>query len=509
MAIGSRRRRNTPQFGGSLLRRFAVGALVLFVLVAALLYTLIRADAVNDLKARASTFATVISSAITSSGAISADDMAHGVSIPRLLERLAPVISAFRISTVSDDEGGGARGSASPWEDVRLYAPDGRVVLAQDIRMIGAQSDPGPGFDSALAGSQYQEVVSVRDSKQRFPNLPETEKIITFEPYRDTRGQVIGAIEVIQTATSENAAVNSGITVKLAIMGGGLLVLYLGMLPVVARASRAQEEQKRITSDRLEAERETVERLRELDRAKDDLLAFSAHEFRTPLTSLLGFAQTLQLRRGELSDAMVDDYLQTIVRQARRLQRVANDFLDAAAIEAGRLDVVVEELQAVRVARNVAAEFVTDNVVLHVEAEPVILADQDRLEQILTNLVRNAIQHGPKGSEITLSVGVAGDACRFEVSDEGEGLMPEQYERVFDKFERGPDRTGGSGLGLYISRHLAEAQGGSLSYDDAAARTTFRLDVPLAPPHPADRGDVRVVDATGFARSAKASRAQM
>ena len=155
----------------------------------------------------------------------------------------------------------------------------------------------------------------------------------------------------------------------------------------------------------------------------------------------------------------------------------------------------------------VPVEFVTDNVVLHVEAEPTILADQDRMEQILTNLVRNAIQHGPKGSEITLHVGVAGESCRFEVSDDGAGLEAGQVDRVFDKFERGPDRTGGSGLGLYISRHLAEAQGGRLAYVPDARRTTFRLDVPLAPPQAVDRGEVRVVDATGFARHAGASKA--
>lgn len=508
MAYGGRRRRGTSQFGGSLLRRFAIGALVLFVLVAALLYTLIRADALNDLKARASTFATVISTGVMSSGAIGADDMEHGVS-PLLLPRIARVAAAFNVGPQTGSASETSPGpKAPPWEDVRIYAPSGRVILGQDLASVGTTPDSGPGLASALAGTQYQEVLSASESKARFPNLSATEKIVTFEPFRDSRShEIIGAIEVIQASTSDNTAVNSSVTAKLAIMGGGLLVLYLGMLPVVARASRAQEEQKRITGDLLSAERETVERLRELDRAKDDLLAFSAHEFRTPLTSLLGFAQTLQLRRGELSEEMIDDYLQTIVRQARRLQRVANDFLDAAAIEAGRLDVVVEELQAVRVARNVAAEFVTDNVVLHVEAEPTILADQDRLEQILTNLVRNAIQHGPKGTEITISVGVADDSCRFEVCDDGDGLDLAAAERVFDKFERGPDRTGGSGLGLYISRHLAEAQGGRLGYVPGAARTTFRLDIPLAPPRPVDRGEVRVVDATGFARSAGVSKA--
>lgn len=509
MATG-RSRRNPSQYGGSLLRRFAIGALLLFVLVAALLYTLIRADEINDLKRRAATFGTVIASAITSSGAVTKEDMEHGVSIPRLIERLGPVIRAFEVPEAgaggenSDADTPGR--SKPPWEEVRIYAPDGRVVLSQDPYLIGSTVEPMPGMDAALAGSQFQELVPAADSQLRYPQLDATEKIVTYEPFKDDRNNIVGAMEIVQPTAEESSSVRSGVTSKLAIMGGGLLILYLGMLPVVARASRAQDEQKRITSDLLEAERETVERLRQLDQAKDDLLAFSAHEFRTPLTSLLGFAQTLELRRGELSEEMIDDYLQTIVRQARRLQRVANDFLDAAAIEAGRLDVVVEELQAVRVARNVAAEFVTDNVVLRVEAEPTILADQDRLEQILTNLVRNAIQHGPKGAEITLHVLVAGRSCRFEVGDDGGGLAPEEAERIFDKFERGPDRSGGSGLGLYISRHLAEAQGGSLTYVSDAPRTTFRVDVPLAPPHPVEAGEVRVVDASGYSQRAGASK---
>jgi len=465
-----RKRVSTAWGGASLLRRFAVGALVIFAVVGVLLYTLIRADARADLQKRADTFGAIISKALEGSTAVRAEDMTTGVPPDRLWQRLGPVVRAFSV------ESGG-------WEDVRLYAPDGRVVVASDITKVGTIEDPGPGVASAVGGEGYQEFLPAGAAAERFPELPPGEKLVTFTPFR-LEGRIVGAVELVQSVEEEGAALRSGITTKLAIMGGGLILLYLGLLPVVARASRAQDEQKRITADLLDKERATVEKLRQLDRAKDDLLAFSAHEFRTPLTSLLGFAQTLQLRRGELTEDMVDDYLHTIVRQARRLQRVANDFLDAAAIEAGRLDVVSEEIPAATVARHVAAEF-GDDVDLALDAEPMILADQDRLEQILTNLLRNALQHGPRDSRVRVALGVAGSFCRFEVTDDGAGLSPTDAERVFDKFERGPGRTGGSGLGLYISRHLAEAQGGTLTYVPDAQGTTFRVEVPLAPPEPA------------------------
>ncbi len=448
--------------GSTLMRNFAIGSLLIFVVVAILLYLLISRDDLVRIKESAERDAEIVSVAIASSGTVDVEVMESGFPPERLVE-LLPIASALDIGSEIG-------------EKITLYNGDGLVIVSTDLELIGETVPPDAARQDAADGTMTQEVVDTEDTD--IPRLSAGTKIVTDVPFI-LDGEVVGVLQVVQDIDAQRSAAASRLLTQMAIIGVGLLLIYLALLPVVARAARTQREAARRSRELFLAERETVERLRELDRAKDDLLAFSAHEFRTPLTSLLGFAQMLDMHRDTLSDEQVDDYLKTVLRQGKRLQRVADDFLDAAAIEAGRLDVELEAVSAGGVANEISGEFPGVDLNVTLDGSPFVLADKTRLEQILTNLVRNAVFHGPDGGRIELRVYADERLCHFDVVDDGPGIAPGDVGKLFSKFERGEGRSRGSGLGLYISRHLAEAQGGSLELVSDAPKTTFRVSIPL------------------------------
>ncbi|MCC7076746.1 MAG: HAMP domain-containing histidine kinase [Acidimicrobiia bacterium] len=450
--------------GSSLLRRYTWGAVAVFCLVGGLLYLLLTQAAQNEMRQRSRSFATIISAAITSSGEVQAQHLERGLTVEELLP-LWRVAGGVNVETIDD------------WEAVRIISADGVVVVADQVGAIGEQVEVTPALAAASRGEVRQVVMD--SSSDALGGLPAGRKLATYVPFR-LEGEAVGALELVQDVDRDNGLVQRRVLGQLATVGVGLALLYMGLFWIVRRASRVQREQDRRAEELLEQEREQVARLQEIDAAKDDLLAFSAHEFRTPLTSLLGFAQTLESRRNELSDELVDEYLQTIVRQARRLQRVADDFLDVAAIEAGRLEVILSPTPLNTVLRDVVGEF-GPPVVLDTSLEDttVVNADRERLEQVFTNLIRNAMHHGPANGTVVVEARAGDGECHIAVVDEGSGFTAEEAVRCSAKFARGEGRARGSGLGLFLARHLVEAHGGRLDVDAAAPTTTFVVALPL------------------------------
>lgn len=453
-----------PGSATSLLRRYTFGAVAAFGLVGLLLYLLLTRAAQSEINQRALSFANIISSAITSSDAIKPEHLETGLSIDELLP-LWQVAGGVNVDAVDD------------WEAVRIVSSDGLIVVADQVGAIGARVDVGEGIASASSGETFQVVSDAEDDP--LGGLSPGRKLVTYVPFR-LGGKPVGAVQLVQDVDRQDSIVLGRVLSQLAIVGIGLVFLYLGLFLVVRRASRVQKEQDKRATQLLEREREQVARLQEIDSAKDDLLAFSAHEFRTPLTSLLGFAQTLEARRRELSDDRVDEYLHTIVRQARRLQRVADDFLDVAAIEAGRLEVILSPTPLNALLSDVVREFGVP-VLLDTSLEDTarVSADRERLEQVLTNLIRNGLHHGPPYGTVVVTARRVGDNCRIAVIDEGDEFTEEDAKRCFGKFARGAGRSRGSGLGLFLARHLVEAHGGSLEFDEYAPTTTFVVTLPL------------------------------
>ena len=223
------------------------------------------------------------------------------------------------------------------------------------------------------------------------------------------------------------------------------------------------------------------------DRSRADLVSTVAHELRSPLTSVKGFTATLLAKWDRFNDDQKKVMLETVNADADRVTRLLTELLDVSRIDAGRLEMrkQVVDLEATArktVAGQVAAGEAEGRFVVSVSGPlPEIWADPDKLEQVMGNLVENALRHGE--GTVTLGVGPFGDGAEVIVEDQGLGIPPDTAARVFTRFWRG-NRARGTGLGLYIVKGLVEAHGGSVEVGRAAsggARFRFVLPAGSAP----------------------------
>jgi signal transduction histidine kinase len=241
--------------------------------------------------------------------------------------------------------------------------------------------------------------------------------------------------------------------------------------------------------------REIAER-RRAEEARDEFLSVAAHELKTPLTSLKGFVQVLlrQAERGEGSEpARLTQSLKIIDEQSQKLARLVSQLLDVSRIDAGRLGLETRSTELVRLVEDAmaAARSRTSRHELSLRA-PLSLAawvDPLRLEQVLTNLLDNAIKFSPRGGRVEVRVWRVGGEARVAIADQGVGVPPDQRGRLFDRFfqAKGGDRMGGMGLGLYISRQIVELHGGRIAAEfPRAGGTRLVVALPLSGVLPGD-----------------------
>lgn len=240
--------------------------------------------------------------------------------------------------------------------------------------------------------------------------------------------------------------------------------------------------------------REANERLRELDRMKDDFISTVTHELRTPLTSIRALSEMLHDDpRLDLADR--HRFLGIIVNEAERLTRLINQILDMAKLESGRAEWTSSEVDIGDVVREATAslgQLFREKGVMLTEAlpenGPIVLVDRDRLMQVMINLLSNAVKfvQGQTG-EVCVRVAIAGRLARVEVQDNGPGLTQEECSVIFEKFRQGgntlTDKPKGTGLGLPISRQIVEYFGGNLWVESQpGAGANFIFTVPLPAP---------------------------
>ena len=241
-----------------------------------------------------------------------------------------------------------------------------------------------------------------------------------------------------------------------------------------------------------------VTELRRLETLRRDFVANVSHELRTPIASIRATSETL--RGGALGDPeMAKEFVDIIDRNAQRLHRLVEDLLDLSKIEAKELDLKIRPLDAGAEAQAVvdlvrhSAEQRNTSLVVEAPEGLRVEADPRALEQILTNLVDNAIKYCPPGSRVTVRARPSPDRpgrIVFEVSDDGPGIDAAHLPRIFERFYRvdaGRSRAlGGTGLGLAIVKHLTEALGGEVSVQSATGRgSSFRVDLPASVAGPA------------------------
>ena len=229
-----------------------------------------------------------------------------------------------------------------------------------------------------------------------------------------------------------------------------------------------------------------------VEQAKSDFVSSISHELRAPLTSIYGFAETL-LRRGELfDDVQRRTFLSYIASESDRLTGIVDALLDVAELDSGDLQVELTKIDVGSVVREVV-ESVRDELanaqgnghsfVVDLSDEPLgAEADPEKLRRVLVNLVDNAIKFSPDGGAVSVIGQKRSDAIELRVSDQGVGIPEGERERIFRKFSRGSSSvlSGGTGLGLFISRGLVTAMGGRIWVDSVEGEgSTFTLELPL------------------------------
>ena len=235
--------------------------------------------------------------------------------------------------------------------------------------------------------------------------------------------------------------------------------------------------------------RDAAERARH-ERGRADLVSTVAHELRSPLTSVKGFTATLLAKWHRFNDDQKRVMLETVNADADRVTRLITELLDVSRIEAGRLEMrrqvvdVVEEARKI-IAGRVAAGERADRFRLEVLGElPEMWLDPDKIDQIIGNLVENAVRHGAGTVTIVVEPDTREQGAVVSVRDEGEGIPPEAAQRVFRQFWRGHGQPrGGTGLGLYIVKGLVEAHGGTIVVRRApGGGAEFRFSLPAGAP---------------------------
>jgi signal transduction histidine kinase len=226
-------------------------------------------------------------------------------------------------------------------------------------------------------------------------------------------------------------------------------------------------------------------RLVQLDRARREFIANASHELRTPLFSLGGFLELLDDE--DLDQETRDEFLATMRDQVKRLSKLATELLDLSRLDAGHIDLEREPVSLAGTARLVADEFGAvarqSQHELSVEADEdaVAVGDEQRVVQILRNLVENAFVHTPPGTRVVVRAERARGGVMLSVEDDGPGVPGEQLGHVFERFYRGDgSRASGSGLGLAIAHELALAMDGTLETESRPGRTIFSLTLPAA-----------------------------
>jgi signal transduction histidine kinase len=230
-------------------------------------------------------------------------------------------------------------------------------------------------------------------------------------------------------------------------------------------------------------------RREQLDAVHGDVVATVSHEIRSPLTSVKGFTRTLLSKWERFSDEQKRAMLETIDADADRVTRLLKELLDVSRIDAGRVqlrrlrvDVLALADSVVEKARHHEAAAGRSIRVIAADEVPALLADVDKLEQVLLNLVENALGYSDGPVEVHISIDDA-DQLYVVVADEGPGIPEDQHRLVFQKFGRGRDvRRAGTGLGLYITRGLVRAHGGRIWIEPGVTvGTRVHVTIPVDP----------------------------
>jgi two-component system sensor histidine kinase KdpD len=264
----------------------------------------------------------------------------------------------------------------------------------------------------------------------------------------------------------------------------GRPLYWIGLAIDITESKRAE-----LLERELALAQATAAKLESLDQAKDDLLAAVSHDFRSPLSSIIGFSLTLQRSLPTLEREEIEDFVERIVQNAWRLDRLVSDVLDVSRLREGQLELKLRMIDVGALVQEFVSQTPIDPAFpLELEIEPVTaLVDPPMLLRVVDNLVMNAVRHNPKGAHIRVAVQRAVDGAAITVADDGAGIPPELEAELFEPFTSGPevrhDPSPGLGLGLSIVQQIVLQHGGEIvaAGREPGAGACFTVTLPLQP----------------------------
>jgi signal transduction histidine kinase/ActR/RegA family two-component response regulator len=346
-----------------------------------------------------------------------------------------------------------------------IYAPFRAEDLLNGI--FGTQRRPELGFELRDGGVLY-----------RTPDLPRDPRW-TSRGHLDVAGRRWDIVWI-----SARAGYGPAVMLSAATLLGGLIIASL--LFSLVRVQLAAREQAEATAERLAASEAALQRA---NQAKDDFLATLSHELRTPMTSIMGWAQ--MLADGILDRETARTGIEAIGKSAKVQAQLIDDLLDVSRITAGKMriehqpvelaPVVAAAIETVRPAAETKGVSVTSDVAADISVN----GDAHRLQQVVWNLLTNAVKFTSEGGEVFVSARAEGREATIEVRDTGQGIEPEFMPHLFERFRQADSSSTrshmGLGLGLAIVRHLVELHGGTIAAESRGAGkgSTFRVRLPL------------------------------
>jgi signal transduction histidine kinase len=396
----------------------------------------------------------------------------------------------------------------------RLVNRDGTMTYAALHQLIGKRVTYTSDLADVFAGGSKRRVMRTVTWRGE-QNVKVLQALIPVQMSRSQRP--IGALELDQDYHAVDISIGDARNRLALILFIAFLALYVSLFPILRRVTAQLQARNRRLREHveergrlLEAERvaraeaeavqrllaEQNERLRELDRMKDEFVSLVSHELRTPLTSIRGY---LELMLGGDGDPLTEDqrrFLGIVDRNSQRLLALVGDLLFLAQVDAGRLamefdDVDLTEVvkESVETARPIAE---AKGIALTAASGPVpeLRGDRARLAQVLDNLVSNALKFTSSGGRVTVSLRPQNGHLLLEVEDTGLGIPEAEQEQLFQRFFRSSSATAnaipGTGLGLTIAQAIVERHEGRISVESVENEgTTVRVEIPVGSPQKA------------------------
>lgn len=397
----------------------------------------------------------------------------------------------------------------------RLFNSHGTITYAARHELIGRKVPYTTDLADVFAGLSRRRVTHTVTWRGR-QNVKVLQSLIPVREAASTKP--IGALELDQDYRAAAVSIGHASDRLALILAVALLVLYLTLFPILRRVTgelasrnnrlRVQglERESLLEAERTaRAEAESIQRLlaeqndrlRELDRMKDEFVSLVSHELRTPLTSIRGYLALFKEDGGNLTPKQ-RQFIKVVDRNAQRLLELVGDLLFLAKLDAGSFAIELNEVDLAQVVQESIeacrpiAESQEIELVAGIASLPPLLGDRARLAQVLDNLVSNALKFTPAGGRVSVTLSAANGGAVLEVKDTGLGISAEEQPLLFQRFFRSSRATEnaipGTGLGLTITKAIVERHGGRITLESTEdVGTTVRVEIPSGAP---SRGDL-------------------